>query len=62
MEKEKEYDLIRESKKRLIVCPDTKGVHEAVNLINKGQFSTSSRMSSFLLNMNIQVILVEKPN
>ena len=49
---EKEYDLIRESKKPLIVCPDSKPVHEAVNLVNKGHFSTSSRMSSFLTNIN----------
>ena len=49
---EKEYDLIRESKKPLMVCPDSKPVHEAINLIKKGQFSTSSRMSSFLSNIN----------
>ena len=49
---EKEYDLIRESKKSLIVCPDSKPVHEAVNLIKKGHFSTSSRMTNFLTNIN----------
>ena len=49
---DKEYDLIRESKKPLIVCPDSKPVHEALNLINKGHFSTSSRMTTFLTNVN----------
>ena len=49
---EKEYDLIRESTKPLVVCPDSKPVHEAINLIKKGNFSTSSRMSSFLTNLN----------
>ena len=49
---EKEFDIIRESTKPLIVCPDSKPVHEAVNLIKKGNFSTSSRMSSFLTNLN----------
>ena len=33
---EKEFDLLRESKLPLIVCPDSKPVHDAVNLINRG--------------------------
>ena len=49
---EKEFDLVRESTKPLIVCSDSKPVHEAINLIKKGNFSTSSRMSSFLTNLN----------
>jgi hypothetical protein len=44
---EKEFDLLRESKH-----PLTKPVHDAVNLIAKGNFSTSSRMTSFLANVN----------
>ena len=48
----KEYDLIRESKHPLIIFPDSKPINEAVNLINKGHFSTSARMSSFLTNVN----------
>ena len=48
----KEYDLIRESMHPLIICPDNKPVHEAVRLINEGKFSTSSRVSSFLTNVN----------
>ena len=48
----KEYDLIRESDHPLIICPDSKPVHEAVNLINGGKFSVSARMSSFLANVN----------
>ena len=49
---DKEYDIIRESKHPLIITPDSKPVHEAVNLINQGKFSTSARMSSFLTNVN----------
>ena len=49
---EKEYDLIRESKLPLIVCPDSKPVHEAIKMINEGKFSSSARMSSFLTNIN----------
>ena len=45
---EKEFDLLRESKHPLIICPDSKPVHDAVNLINKGNFSTSARMTTFL--------------
>ena len=32
--------------------PNSKPVHEAVNLINQGKFSTSARMASFLNNVN----------
>ena len=49
---DKEYDLIRESKHPLIICTDSKPVHQAVKLINSGKFSTSARMSSFLTNVN----------
>ena len=49
---DKEYDILRESKLPLIICPDSKPVHEAVKLINSGKFSTSARMSSFLTNVN----------
>ena len=49
---EKEFDIIRESKHPLIICPDNKPVHDAVNLINKGHFSVSARMSNFLTNVN----------
>ena len=49
---DKEYDLIRESRHPLIICTDSKPVHEAVKLINAGKFSTSARMSSFLTNVN----------
>ena len=49
---EKEQDIIRESKLPLIIMPDSKPVHEAVKMINKGKFSTSARISSFLNNVN----------
>ena len=40
---DREYDLLRESIHPLIICPDSKPVHEAVKRINDGNFSTSSR-------------------
>ena len=49
---DREYDLVRESKHPLIICPDSKPVHEAVKFINQGKFSASARMSSFLTNVN----------
>ena len=49
---EKEQDILRESKLPVIIMPDSKPVHEAVKLINKGKFSTSARISSFLNNVN----------
>ena len=48
----REYDIIRESKHPLIVQPDSKPVHEAIKLINKGRLSSSARISSFLTNIN----------
>ena len=48
----REYDIIRESKHALIIQPDSKPVHEAIKLINKGKFSSSARISSFLTNIN----------
>jgi hypothetical protein len=49
---EKEFDLLRESRNPIIVCPDSKPVHDAVNLINTGKFSTSARITSFFSNVN----------
>ena len=49
---DKEFDLLRESKLPIILCPDSKPVHDAVGLINKGKFSTNARMTSFLANIN----------
>ena len=48
----KEFDLLRESKLPIIICPDNKPVHDAVNLINSGKFSTNARMTTFLANIN----------
>ena len=49
---EKKFDLLRESKLPIVVCPDNKPVHDAIKLINDGKFSTSARMTSFLANIN----------
>ena len=37
-----EFDLLRKSKLPIIVCPDNKPVHDAINLINNGKFTTSA--------------------
>ena len=49
---EAEYDLIRESKHPLLICPDNKAVKDAVELIKKGKFSASSRINRFITNVN----------
>ena len=49
---EKEYDLLREAKNPILLLPDSKPVQDAVNLIQQGKFSTSSRMNRFLTNIN----------
>ena len=53
-----EYDLIRESKHPLLICPDSKVVADAVELIKKGRFSASARINSFLTNVNKVAIKV----
>ena len=49
---EAEYDLIRESKHPLLICPDSKVVADAVQLIKQGKYSASSRINKFLTNIN----------
>ena len=49
---ESEYDLIRESKHPLKICPDSKVVADAMKLIKQGKYSTSSRINKFLTNIN----------
>ena len=47
-----EYDLIRESKHPLVIETDSKPVYEALQLVNKGKFSSNATMSSLLTNVN----------
>ena len=47
-----DYDLIRESKHPLLICPDSKVVADAVQLIKQGKYSASSRINKFLTNIN----------
>ena len=47
-----EYDLIRESKHPLKICPDSKVVADAIKLIKQGKYSASSRINKFLTNIN----------
>ena len=49
---EAEYSLLRESKLPIMILPDSKPVQQAIELIKKGKFSTSSRMNRFLSNIN----------
>ena len=49
---EAEYDLIRESKHPLKICPDSKVVADAVKLIKQGKYSASSRINKFITNIN----------
>ena len=45
------YDIIKESTKPVIVCPDSKPVCDATKLLQKGKFSLSPRIQTFLNNM-----------
>ena len=45
------YDIIKESKKPVIICPDSKPVCDATKLLQKGKFSLSPRIQTFLNNM-----------
>ena len=49
---EAEYDLIRESRHPVLVCPDSKTVADAVALIKKGKYSSSPRINKFITNVN----------
>ena len=49
---ESEYPLLRESRHPIMILPDSKPVQQAIELIKKGKFSTSSRMNRFLSNVN----------
>ena len=49
---EAEYDLIRESKHPLLMCPDSKVVADAVALIQKGKYSSSARINKLITNVN----------
>ena len=49
----------KESKHPLQVYPDSKPVHQAIDIIKAGGVSASSRMSSFLANVN-QIPIISK--
>ena len=42
------YDIIKESKHPVIICPDSKPVCDAVKLLQQGKFSLSPRIQTFL--------------
>ena len=45
------YDIIKESSKPVIICPDSKPVCDATKLLQQGRFSLSPRIQTFLNNM-----------
>ena len=45
------YDIVKESTKPVIICPDSKPVCDASKLLQKGKFSLSPRIQTFLNNM-----------
>ena len=49
---ESEYSLLRESKHPIMILPNSKPIQQAIELIKKRKFSTSSRMNRFLSNIN----------
>ena len=42
------YEIIKESNKPVIICPDSKPVCDATKLLQKGKFSLSPRIQTFL--------------
>ena len=45
------YDIIKESSKPVIICPDSKPVCDATKMLQQGKFSLSPRIQTFLNNM-----------
>ena len=54
-----EYDLLREARNPVLLLPDSKPIHDPVNLIQKGKLSTLLRMKQFLKNINKSLITVK---
>ena len=54
-----EYDLLREARNPVLLLPDSKPIHDPVNIIQKGKFSTLLRMKQFLKNINKSLITVK---
>lgn len=54
-----EYHTLKESKKPVIICPDSKAVADACNLIRKGQHSSNPRIQALITNVNRIPITVQ---
>ena len=54
-----EYHVIKESKKPVIIAPDSKAVADACNLIKKGQHSSNPRIQALITNVNRIPIIVQ---
>ena len=54
-----EYDLLKETKKPVIITPDSKSVADAVKLIRKGSYSTNPRIQTLITNVNRIPLIVQ---
>ena len=54
-----EYHILKESKKPVIISPDSKAVYDAVSLIRKGHHSSNPRIQALITNVNRLPIIVQ---
>ena len=54
-----EYNTLKESRKPIIIAPDSKAVADAVNLIRKGQHSSNPRIQALITNVNRIPLIVQ---
>ena len=54
-----EYNTLKESRKPVIIAPDSKAVADAVNLIRKGQHSSNPRIQALITNVNRIPLIVQ---
>ena len=54
-----EYHILKESKKPIIVAPDSKAVADAVNMIKRGKHSSNPRIQALITNVNRIPLIVQ---
>ena len=57
-----EYNILKESKKPIIIAPDSKAVADAVNLIKCGNHSSNPRIQALITNVNRIPLIVQLAN
>ena len=57
-----EYHVLKESKKPILIAPDSKAVADAVNLIKKGNHSSNPRIQALITNVNRIPLIVQLAN